>query len=371
MRQPTLIERSDEPRWIIKRERGVVHAAALTLVWITIAAGAFVLTEPAPVDALAIGLIILLPLIGLVAVAPMLVLYLSLWLVAAATAFFASAGAPDIPLSVTHNAVSLYLTVWSFVLAAFIAVRPLEHLQLVFKAYVVAALLAAAAGIIGYFEILPGAGELFTRYGRASGTFKDPNVYGPFMVLPIIVLIGRVLAGHYRSLMFNVGLIGLMSLAVLLTFSRGAWGHLAMSVLLLALFTFLTTTTNKERLRILFFGALGVAAVTLAFVAILSIGSVGSMFTERAALVQGYDAGPQGRFGRYLPGFLLMLDNPIGIGPLQFTNYFPEDPHNSFLDAFVAGGWLGGTIHFTLMVLTLGYGPVSYTHLTLPTNREV
>ena len=35
---------------------------------------------------------------------------------------------------------------------------------------------------------------------------------------------------------------------------------------------------------------------------------------------------------------------------------FPEDPHNSFLDAFVAGGWLGGVTHFTLMFMTLLFG---------------
>ena len=55
-----------------------------------------------------------------------------------------------------------------------------------------------------------------------------------------------------------------------------------------------------------------------------------------------------------LQGFLLMLDFPLGIGPMQFTNYFTEDPHNSFLDAFVAGGWLGGIVHATLMVVTSG-----------------
>ena len=72
--------------------------------------------------------------------------------------------------------------------------------------------------------------------------------------------------------------------------------------------------------------------------------------------MQSYDAGPQGRFGRHLAGFLLMLDFPFGIGPMQFTQYFTEDPHNSFLDAFVAGGWLGGITHFLLMLVTLAFG---------------
>ena len=32
----------------------------------------------------------------------------------------------------------------------------------------------------------------------------------------------------------------------------------------------------------------------------------------------------------------------VGIGPLQFHRFFPEDTHNSFLNAFMSGGWLAG-----------------------------
>ena len=43
--------------------------------------------------------------------------------------------------------------------------------------------LAAAVGILGYFNIA-GLGPLFTLYDnvRATGPFKDPNVFGPFLV---------------------------------------------------------------------------------------------------------------------------------------------------------------------------------------------
>ena len=253
------------------------------------------------------------------------------------------------------SAVSTFLALSSIFFALALAEDTERRLNILIAGYVASAVIAAVIAITSWFHVLPNA-DFFLWVGRARGTFKDPNVYGPFMILPCVVVASRMLAGQYRSLIFNAGIFFMMSLAVLLTFSRGAWGHLAISIVLMAGLTFLTVPTNKERLRIIFFGALGIVAVTLLLGAILSVGSVGSMFTERAEFVQGYDAGPQGRFGRYLPGFLLMLDNPIGIGPLQFTNYFPEDPHNSFLDAFVAGGWLGGVTHFTLMVLTLSFG---------------
>ena len=47
---------------------------------------------------------------------------------------------------------------------------------------------------------------------------------------------------------------------------------------------------------------------------------------------------------------------PLGIGPLQFSKYFPEDTHNSFLNAFMSGGWLAGACYPALVALTLGFG---------------
>jgi hypothetical protein len=54
--------------------------------------------------------------------------------------------------------------------------------------------IAALFGIAGYFNLFPGA-EYFTRFDRARGTFQDPNVFGPFLVLPTLLLIQRLLRG--------------------------------------------------------------------------------------------------------------------------------------------------------------------------------
>ncbi|MEZ5800392.1 MAG: hypothetical protein R3D29_07865 [Nitratireductor sp.] len=51
-----------------------------------------------------------------------------------------------------------------------------------------AALITTMLGLIGYFHALPGF-EIFTRYSRAMGAFQDPNVYGPFLVPPILYLV--------------------------------------------------------------------------------------------------------------------------------------------------------------------------------------
>jgi hypothetical protein len=75
------------------------------------------------------------------------------------------------------------------------------------------------------------------------------------------------------------------------------------------------------------------------------------MFQERANFINYYDAGETGRFGDQLNSLPLLLELPNGMGPMQFRKIFGNDPHNVFINAFAANGWLGG-ISFLLLVLT-------------------
>ena len=97
-----------------------------------------------------------------------------------------------------------------------------------------------------------------------------------------------------------------------------------------------------------------VAALLLSV--LLSFDSIGSLFRERASFDQSYDEGRFGRFGRHILGFELALDKPFGIGPLQFGKIFPEDTHNSFLNAFMSGGWLSGVCYPALSFTTVAIG---------------
>jgi hypothetical protein len=87
--------------------------------------------------------------------------------------------------------------------------------------------------------------------------------------------------------------------------------------------------------------------------ALLSIPQVADLFAQRATFDQTYDVGHFGRFGRYVLGAELALDRPFGIGPLQFSSFFGEDAHNSYLNAFMSGGWLSGFAYLTLTAVTL------------------
>jgi hypothetical protein len=120
--------------------------------------------------------------------------------------------------------------------------------------------------------------------------------------------------------------------------------------------TFVTSRSSAQRVRIAALAVTGVVALAMFIAALLSIDAVAELFKERASLSQSYDVGEQGRFGRHILGAVLALDVPFGIGPLQFSNYFPEHPHNSYLNAFMSGGWLAGSCYFALVLVTLAFG---------------
>ena len=114
--------------------------------------------------------------------------------------------------------------------AAFVAKRPEAHARLILSAYTWAAVAAALGGIAGYFDLVPGAHELMTRWGRATGLFKDPNVFGPFLVPALVYALSRLAGAPLRKSLLPLGVLGVVGFAILLSFSRGAWINLAVAV---------------------------------------------------------------------------------------------------------------------------------------------
>lgn len=351
------------PRPIQAREpavgprRGIVHSLALALVWLAIFTSGFVAFEPAPTDALMIGLIVLLPVIGLTAIRGPHLVMLCTWLVITAGGLVAVAFAVHPVAATVHTVITLYLAVASFVIAAFVARDPEAHVRLILRAAVAAAVMASLLGVIGYFDLIPGAKGLFTRHGRAAGLFKDPNVFAPFLVPPLIYLLHESLARPlYRSVWLVIG-AGIIALAMLLSFSRGGWLNLIVALAIYGYFAFLTARTDRTRLKLVLLTAGGLAMGLLLVVAALQFDQVSRLFGERVALSHSYDEGPEGRFGGQIKAIGVLLENPLGIGALQFGDILhPEHPHNVFISMFLNAGWLGGVLFLGLVIATLVLG---------------
>ncbi len=143
---------------------------------------------------------------------------------------------------------------------------------------------------------------------------------------------------------------------VFLSFSRGAWGNLVGAVGMLFLLTFITAQTHHQRARVVAFALMIVAAAVAGLAVALSFEAIREVFLVRASLIQDYDAGVQGRFGNQLRSIPMLLEMPNGMGPLRFRWYFPEDPHNTFINAFASYGWIGGFAFIGLFVSTMVAG---------------
>jgi hypothetical protein len=326
------------------------------LLWLTAASGAVVFIEPSPYEAMsALTLAVFLVTGGLtlsVTLMPLVVLLVVI------NVGYGIGGWPV----VSENGVAMwlatswYLAVTAVFFAAALSANTQERLDAITRGCLIGGAIASVAAIIGYFRIFPSLNDLLLLYDRARGTFKDPNVLGAFLVFPTLLALHPVMSGNTRQAVKGCMFLGLLVPAVLLSFSRAAWGQVVYTAALMLLLTFITTRSPSHRLRLVLM-SIGGAVVLVVFIgALLSVDSVASLFKERASLHQDYDIGAQGRFARHILGAIFALDRPIGIGPLQFNKYFPEDTHNSFLNAFMSGGWLAGACYPALVILTLVYG---------------
>ncbi|MGQ0673221.1 MAG: O-antigen ligase family protein [Hyphomicrobium sp.] len=334
-------------------QKSTAHRLVLALVAFTVGSGAVVFSEPAPVDAMTMALIVLLPVVGLVAIRPALVGFLSVWLVIAACAFFAASFATDVGEATTHSAVSLYLYLSAFTFAAFVAKSPAAHTKLILNAYQVAALLAAIAGTVGYFDLVPGSQELFTKFGRACGPFKDPNVFGAFLVVALVYELHLAMTRRGFASLTSFAALGVLMFAVLLSLSRGAWAAAGIAVVVYGYLALVTARRDIDRVKLVGLALAGTLSAGLIVAAALQVDTIATLLEHRASLTQTYDEGPDGRFGGQEKARDLILDSPFGIGAMEFSNrHHHEQPHHVYLSMFLNAGWLGGMLYLLMAAAT-------------------
>ena len=335
-----------------------IEALRRGVLWTFLAVSAFVAVEPSPYEFMFAVALLAFASGGLrfdKAMAP-LILTLAVW---NAGGLLALMPFVDQRESVTFIGITIYISLTALFFAAVVADAPTERMATIRSGYMFAATIAAALGIIGYFNI-GGLGPYFTLYenSRAAGPFKDPNVFGPFLVPPIVWLCQDLLLRRGQLLRTASKLIVLM-LAVMLSFSRGAIIACVASLIMLLGLTFSTASSSSERRRTVVVAVLCATLIVVSLSIILAIPSVREMALSRASLAQDYDVGEEGRFGNQLRAIPLLLDLQFGFGPLRFSHVFPQDPHNVFLSAFASFGWLGGLGFLTFTGVTIYLGWVS------------
>jgi hypothetical protein len=339
-----------------------VMALQRALVWLVGASGAIVFIEPSPYELMTLTATVLFFATGL----RMRLVFIPLLLLLVLLNVGYSIGAiPFLDKSDVSNwiATSWYMAVTVMFFAMVLSEDTAARLDMLRRGLIVGGVIASVAGIAGYLNLVPGGHDLLTLYERARGTFKDPNVLGAFLILPALFALQSVVSDNFGKSFRSTIALGLMALAILLAFSRAAWGGLAITSAFMLALMVLTSQSRAQRSRIIVMSVVAVILVMLLIAVLLSFDSIRDMFQQRASFDQSYDEGRFGRFGRHILGADMALDLPFGIGPLQFHNYFPEDTHNSYLNAFMSGGWTSGVCYPTLVFITVIFG---FRHVFTP-----
>ena len=322
------------------------------VLFVTVLTSSIAFIEPAPHDGLMMALLITCvgARVGFDRKLIPLLLLLVLWLVGGLMSLLQVG---DQTKAIQYAGTSIYLGIAAVMFACMFCDGNLVRLAILRRGYILAALIATAAGYIGFFHLVPGAG-IFLDNDRVSATFKDPNVYGPFLIFPIVWLLVSLLVRGIKLL--DVAVLMILLGGLLLSFSRGAWTHFLISTAIGIAIVLAVTPDPRMRARIVVLGLLGATVVALLFVALASIGSVHDMIIDRAKAIQPYDVGPGGRFWLQLQALGAILDNPNGLGPFEFDRIFGLQQHNVYMQGFLVYGWLGGAAYLALVAITLVLG---------------
>ena len=337
-------------------EEGYAPAAALPqrllhfVLFITVLTSSLAFIEPSPHD----GLMLVLLVMCVAArvpfdrkLAPLLVL-LTVWLVGGCLALIQVG---DQQQTIQYVGTSFYLCLAAIMFACLFGGGDPARLSILRRGYLLAALIATTAGYIGFFHLLPGS-DRFLFNDRVSATFKDPNVYGPFLIFPLLMLMTALMTRGIRIL--NLALAAFLLGGLFLSFSRGAWMHFAVSAAVTVAILVAASPDPRLRARILLFAAVTAVGTVLLVAAMMSIDTVRDLFLERAKAIQPYDVGPGGRFWEQRLALGVILDHPNGMGPFEFSRVFGMQQHDVYMQGFLVYGWLGGAAYLTLVAVTLG-----------------
>lgn len=312
----------------------------------------FVIVEPSPYDLLIAVVFVVWAIFGLKInrhFLPMIVLML-LYLAGGFLSLtqVSSIGAKP----VIYMATTALLIASAAFFASVVVAEPARRLELIRRAYIVSAVIVSLIAILAYFNAVPHA-DYFKLYDRAKGTFQDPNVFGPFLVLPATFLARDILTRRLRASVWEIGWFLIILFAIFLSFSRAAWGLVVFTCIAVAYLAFANEVRQLVRFRLVAYFVIGGAALAMLTAVAISIPAVRDLYVQRAHVVQDYDDNRTGRFERQQAGFFLIQERPLGLGPFEFGKKLGEDEHNMWLKGFTVYGWLGGFSYIILCAWTL------------------
>lgn len=309
------------------------HKWVYTYLFITMGVSFFVLIEPSPYDLLMIVLLpacFLFTFYGIREETIFSHLLIGLFLISNLVSLFF---VKEIFIAFRYSGITFYLVVSWLCLVGLGHRFKLPLLQVISKGYLVGAVLAVLIGTVAYFNLIP-TSDSFLLFGRVKSTFKDPNVFGPFLVMPALFAISRAELSGTKMLKKIICLLCflLLSIGIILSFSRAAWGNFALSLFLYFIVTKREYLKNRMKIVI----AIIIIGIPC-FIYFIQTPVVQDLLVSRL-MIKEYDSD---RFDTQREAFDMGLLNPLGIGPGQSESMFQYAPHSLYARIFTENGLLG------------------------------
>lgn len=241
-----------------------------------------------------------------------------------------------------YFSITLYLAIFALWMTSYL--RSERRARIILIAYLTAASISAFLALGALFAGFPGADQLVYAETRARGLFKDANVFGPFLIPALLLLLQETIKP--RLLRFNISfklvLIFLLTMGVIFSFSRAAWLNLGIGLVVLIAVMLIQRTPGARM------------AIVVGLLAVVGFGAAGlvyatgsEQFLSQRASLQGYDAE---RFGAQEAGIQMAEEHPLGAGPGQFEVTINYSAHSLYVRSFAEQGVLG----LVVVVLMIG-----------------
>lgn len=315
------------------------------LLFITMLTSSVVLIEPSPYDLFMLLFLAILCLFIHLRLNKTIILpiILSLLFLLANTASMFFVQHPT--STIVYFTITCYLVVTFILLVGFFQTAKVGTAHVILAGYYCAALIATVIGMLAYFNFLP-MSDLFLMFGRVKSTFKDPNVFGPFLIIPALYALSHSEAVGKKegNRITHFLLFILLTIGIIISFSRAAWGSYFIS-----LFLYLLLTKREKvgaRLRSIFF----IIILMIPTVALLIQSPAIEELLSSRLTIKKYDSD---RFGTQKEAFSQGLSNLLGLGPGQSERHFQYSPHSLYARVFTENGIIGILAIITIILISV------------------
>ncbi len=236
--------------------------------------------------------------------------------------------AVDLSFGASYGLITLFMiTLWLFIVG--IMTRFEERgLHVLMSGYAIGGIVSAALALLAYMGVLSKMtswvpylnllqlDEMLLYFGeRLRGFFKDPNVFGPYLVVVVGYALCSLQAGsrsYIRKIFWTASCL-ICTLGVLMCFSRAAWANYVVTITVLLLLNAMASRTRGGTQRSIVYFLICALIVGTAVAYTLTSPRV-SEFAANRSEMQSYD---EARFAKHWEALELGLHNPLGAGPGQ------------------------------------------------------